>query len=84
MIDFMEIHEAARYSNHQIKNSIKAGEKAYSYLSSAIRQLTKKNISATEILAILRTLHDANDQILISNSQCKEASEELERKIVCE
>ena len=84
MIDFMEIHEAARYSNDQIINSIKAGEKACFYLSSAMRQLTGKNITAIEILAILRTLHDAKDQMLTSNSQCEDASNALERKILCE
>lgn len=84
MNDFMEIYEAARYSNDRIISSLKAGEKACFYLSSVMRQITQENMSDTEILQLLRILHDVNDQLLIANNNCAEASSELERKILCE
>lgn len=84
MKEFMEIYEGARYSKDRIINSIKAGEKACFYLSSAMRKITQENITDAEILQILRMLHDVNDQLLIVSNNCEDASGELERKILCD
>ena len=48
-----------------------------------MRQLTKENITADAILAILRILHDANVQLMITKIRCEEASSELESKVLC-